>query len=951
MKTRTKTRTWVACLLLLAWVVPAAGATIIASDNAYVRTGQGDQDESQQLWVKSNGGNSNSRLAYLRFDVTGLPGDDTVAATLDLNLEVIASDADRFNVWALNDGAAETAWNSTLAYSARPDGTANLPNSNVTFLGTHTYGSTGLISVPVTAGFRNALANDTNDEVTLILSNDSGNTVGVTRFSALGNSGSLPEPSLTVTVQNAEVIPESGYGGRLMRQSGTYYYNQTLSSTQVGEGGSGNSDRYTQVLMFELPAYPTGGFVAADTSLEVTMNHDDSADSNADLWALGYVPAENIAAVGTSLNDAGTTDVDDFFLIESDTEDKDGWNIGTDNTEKVWDNLAVPGATPDGAALTAPTVANVALTDFINDLFVNHGAEEGDYLALRLTYDGAMDSYDDWSFYTGQAGVNAPVLTLTVAESADIIPEPATLALLSLAACGLGGYVRKRRRITMKATKTIALLLAVGMLLGLAGAAGATTIFVVDARNDFNSTTRNTRSGSPYNGGNGGQTFDLSTGGDSAAGLSGTLTVTGTAWFEEQRLAPPGVLGAPPVTGTAPSRQHAVFHGDYAGDMLSPDVATWTASGYVPGTVVNAYTHYTVQGNYANAAPYSITGGPTVNVNMRTAVTPDLVLSDTVKNHDFELLGQGIADPSGQVQVTLLGSSGSGGYTPVDAIALVTTSVPAGAPIPEPATMCALGLAVAGLGGYVRKRRRACACRRALRRTEMKTQRAITAVLIGLCLLAAPGSAEATILATYNFAGASPSPTTTDSEVNATAWVANDTVDDKPGYADLGFTTTDNDQAYIRAGTVTGSTQAAALADDDFFSFTISTIDTGKLLDLSTLELNMLKTGTSFSGTVYALVGGVLQDSAAVPQNPSTPTESTTNVSLDLTGVANIQSADFEIRYSDDATTAGDIIRIERAVVNGAVVTGGAIPEPATMLAVGMSVAGLGGYVRKRRKA
>ena len=50
------------------------------------------------------------------------------------------------------------------------------------------------------------------------------------------------------------------------------------------------------------------------------------------------------------------------------------------------------------------------------------------------------------------------------------------------------------------------------------------------------------------------------------------------------------------------------------------------------------------------------------------------------------------------------GGDRTGHHAKASAFALYQGS---SAPIPEPATMCALGLAVAGLGGYVRKRRRA----------------------------------------------------------------------------------------------------------------------------------------------------------------------------------------------------------------------------------------------------
>jgi len=56
----------------------------------------------------------------------------------------------------------------------------------------------------------------------------------------------------------------------------------------------------------------------------------------------------------------------------------------------------------------------------------------------------------------------------------------------------------------------------------------------------------------------------------------------------------------------------------------------------------------------------------------------------------------------GRLDVTVENDGSLNGYYPLNAIVLEAVA----APIPEPATMCALGLAVAGLGRYVRRRRR-----------------------------------------------------------------------------------------------------------------------------------------------------------------------------------------------------------------------------------------------------
>ena len=86
------------------------------------------------------------------------------------------------------------------------------------------------------------------------------------------------------------------------------------------------------------------------------------------------------------------------------------------------------------------------------------------------------------------------------------------LGMLALTVAGLGGYVRKRkgifaRRIMMKATKTIAMLLAVGMFLGLTGTARA-TITPADITAWYGLAGDATdNSGNGYDGTNSGATF------------------------------------------------------------------------------------------------------------------------------------------------------------------------------------------------------------------------------------------------------------------------------------------------------------------------------------------------------------------------------------------------------------------------------------------------------------
>jgi hypothetical protein len=151
------------------------------------------------------------------------------------------------------------------------------------------------------------------------------------------------------------------------------------------------------------------------------------------------------------------------------------------------------------------------------------------------------------------------------------------------------------------------------------------------------------------------ETFDESTAGDSSTGLSGSLHISGTGWWEDAYLG-------------------SYYHGNYVGDLRQTDTATWTAMGFTPGQTVEVYANWHTQFNYDSNAPYVINGGAPVFKNLNddlggTNPASDLVLNDGTRKVNFELLDTVMADPNGQIQV--VASSGvttEDEWIPIDAM-------------------------------------------------------------------------------------------------------------------------------------------------------------------------------------------------------------------------------------------------------------------------------------------
>jgi hypothetical protein len=397
---------------------------ITAVDNAYVRKGvpDTDQDDSSRLLLKSNGSNGESRLAYLRFITSGLIINSNDVIFLDLHLTLFGADASKLDVWALNNNASgETGWTAAMTWNTQPAGITSLPHASVSPVCSWGYGDTnGQLSIHIsTSLFQTLLANDTNGQLTFILSNNSGSS-DIPQFASIGSTGGLIKPRLRIIREkDAEIINESGTGGQLTERSETtFLYNKSSTRVSIGEGNTSNMDEMIQMFLFKLPRRPVGGFLDTDTSFRLitTTNGNDAAtsDPGVDLWGIGYIPAAALSSVGTSLNNAGVTDIDDFFLSETETETKVGWNMGTNKTVKIMDDLATPNSDLDNATpLSTTPAANTTLTAFIDNLFTKHGAVEGDYVVFRANYDIDMANFQTFAFYTGDSSTYKPALTLT----------------------------------------------------------------------------------------------------------------------------------------------------------------------------------------------------------------------------------------------------------------------------------------------------------------------------------------------------------------------------------------------------------------------------------------------------------------------------------------------------------------------------------------------------------
>lgn len=197
--------------------------------------------------------------------------------------------------------------------------------------------------------------------------------------------------------------------------------------------------------------------------------------------------------------------------------------------------------------------------------------------------------------------------------------------------------------------------------------------------------------------------------------------------------------------------------------------------------------------------------------------------------------------------------------------------------------------------------------------------------------------ADAQFVVTYNFNDPSTSTIKLTADVTGSqAILVTANPFTAPGTADVSSST---DTAFLRS-TETGNNEAAALADADYFQFTLQAANPGEFLDLSSFTFSFGGTAdTTFTSNVVvqSSVGGfgtgnptlvVTPSSFSIP-SATTSTVTLTSASIDVSGFAfnSLSSVTFQIRFFDNASGTNQINRVDNLQISGAVV-----PEPSALL-------------------
>jgi T5SS/PEP-CTERM-associated repeat protein len=265
---------------------------------------------------------------------------------------------------------------------------------------------------------------------------------GTGTFIILGSAATINVSDDYSQNGNSELNPQIGNGG--------------VSLILVDDDVPGHSGSHDNTASLDgdirMGVYGGVALTAGDSFTILTVENSRNGTLNnltAAMWDITY-PGNDVVA--TLLNSLGT-----FAVGGSPTEIPlpiDGLSEGnlilTDTG--MFPSMPVFLAVQDtGGAMLPPELAELAayIASAGQQVIVKGGAGwPGESVAqgydLMLLFDGPADpSHLVWDFAAYNSAHNSDVRLVGIAAG---VPEPATMALLGLAACGLGGYLRRRRK-------------------------------------------------------------------------------------------------------------------------------------------------------------------------------------------------------------------------------------------------------------------------------------------------------------------------------------------------------------------------------------------------------------------------------------------------------------------------------------------------------------------------